>query len=277
MANLRIVYDNAADRSTISTNSTAGTLNAQNMLTDIKSEIWRSSASTSVLITLSWSTAEILSMVAFPFASLTETATIRVRGYLEVGDSVPAYDTGTQLAAPSAFGSVAWGTLPLGVNAYSYGGGNYAAIWFPTMSVKKILVTLTDNANPNGYIEAARCVCGSYWEPQINCEYGVEIGAGDMSKHERSDAGDLRTDRGPRYKILNVDLSLMPNTDRNQMWRILLGNGMSRPIYFSLLPDSSDDPQGEQIYQVYGKLTKGSSIKFQFLNQFNTSLELEEI
>ena len=48
--NVRIIYDNAADRATITASSTAGVLVASNMQDDRKSVVWRST-STSATIT----------------------------------------------------------------------------------------------------------------------------------------------------------------------------------------------------------------------------------
>jgi hypothetical protein len=276
MANLRIVYDNAANRAaTLVASTTAGTLAASNMLTDIKSEVWRST-STSATITLTWNTAEVVSAVALPFCSLTSTATIRVRCYTNTADVTPATDSGTVLAAPSSLGSSTWGTMPLGVNAYSYGGSAYADVWLTPAAVKKVVIDLVDTSNALGYVEAAKIVVGQYWSPSVNTGYGAKVGVDETTRHERSDAGDLRTDRGASYKTLTFDLGLMPATDRNQMWNIIRGNGMYKPVFVSLCPESSDTME-EQIFQIYGKMTRASGLQYQFMNQFATSLQIEEI
>lgn len=275
MSNLRIVYDNVADNATLAASSTAGSLIVDNLKTDIKSEIWRSTG-TSATITLTWSPGEIIGMLAMPFCSLTAAATFRVRAYITAADALPAVDTGVQMACPGTpFGEWEWGMVPLGVNAYSYGGGTYGVIWFPASAYEKIVLDIDDSSNPLGYIEASRIVAGAYWSPVNNTEYGAEITLVDTSKQERSDAGDLKTDRGTLHKVLSFDLSLMPSTDRNALWNILRGNGMYSPIYVSLTPESTDSTE-EQIFQVYGKLSKQSPIRYQFINQFNTSVEIEE-
>lgn len=278
MANLRIVSDNAADRATITASSTAGSLAASNLQTDIKTEVWRSTGDSSETLTLTWASPEFVSMVSVAFTNLTSVGTMRVQGYTEPGDVSPVLDTGVQFGAPSTLDdSFDWGGIALGSNAYTYGGsGTYATLWFATKSVKKIVITLSDPNNPSNYLQAARVVAGVYWSPENNCEYGAEVTYGDMSKQERSDAGDLRTDRGPRYKTLSVDVTMMPKADRNRMWRIFGANGMTYPLFFSLVPGDADTME-EQIYQVYGKLSKLSSMRYQFINQFNTKLDIEEI
>ncbi len=270
MANLRIVYDNAANRSTVTATTTAGTLVPANLLTDLKSDIWRST-STTATVTLTWPTAETINMVSLVFASLTATATIRVRGNATPGGT-QLFDTGTLLACQNNFGA------SLNANQYGFGGGVYATAWFTGAAVREVTILITDTSSANTYVEAARVVAGNYWTPTNNCEVGAEVTEADLSKNERSDAGDLRTDRGPRYKVLTFDLSYMPQTDRNSLWRILLNNGMSKPVFVSLTPDQlAGDTAEEQLFQVYGKMSRMAGIKYMQVNQFNSRLEIEEV
>jgi hypothetical protein len=201
---------------------------------------------------------------------------MRVRGYTNAADVTAAVDTGVALACPVGIGAWDWGTTALGVNSYAYAGASYAVAWFAQTSVKKIVIDLVDTSSPLGYVEAARVVAGAYWTPLNNADYGVQLTMADASKHERSDAGDLRTDRGSMYKQISLDLTLMPAEDRNVIWNISRINGMSRPLFFSLSPEVDDEVE-EQTYSVYGKLSQQSSLRYQFANQHNTSIELEEI
>jgi hypothetical protein len=192
-------------------------------------------------------------------------------------DTVPNTDTGWVIAAaPPPFDVWGWGTEPLGVNAYAYGGAAYGVVWFGVVTAEKVIVDIDDSSNNIGYVEASRIVTGTYWEAINNAEYGVEIGVGDLSKSERTDAGDLRTDRGTLFKTMSLNLSIMPAEDRNNMWRILRGNGLSRPVFLSLVPQATDAFE-EQAFQIYGKLSRQSTLKYQFINQYSASLEIEEI
>lgn len=274
MANLRVVYDNAVDRATIVASATAGSLAASNLKTDYKSEIWRSTGQTATL-TFTWATGELLGMFALAFCNLTSAATFRIRGYAEATDSVPVFDLSSQAASGVSLSDLAWGTEPLGVNAYAYGGGSYGSAWFPQGAYKKLVVDVSDNSLA-GFLEASRAISGPYWSPVYNTEYGCSVGIIDNSKQERTDAGDLRTDRGTVHKTLSFDLNYMPKADRDALFNIIRGNGLFRPIYVSLMPEDSDS-LGEQVFQVYGKMAKQASIKYQFLNQYSASLDVEEI
>lgn len=280
--NLRVVYNNSADRAVLSASSTAGTCVASNLQTDFKSEVWRSVYTANSVqqetITMTWAVGEIIGMVALAFCSLSSTASFRIKAYNLSTDTTPAYDA-TKLCCPAArFDEFYWGTEPLGANAYSYGGGTYAVMWIPPNAYQKIELIITDS-NPLGYIEASRLVCGTYWSPKYTAEQGATIGVIDNSKQERTDAGDLRTDRGTVHKTMNFDLNFLTEQDRNSLYNILVGNGLFRPLYISLIPEEAagQDQIGEQVFQIYGKLARSSSIRYQLINQFSTQLELEEL
>src|SRR5687767_14928297 len=84
MANLRIVTENIATSATLSTSTTAGILVANNMKTNVKSQVWRATT-TSGTITATWASPQQVACVALPFCNLTSTATIRVQGTLSGG------------------------------------------------------------------------------------------------------------------------------------------------------------------------------------------------
>jgi hypothetical protein len=275
MPNLRVVYDNAADRATITASTTAGTLVPANLKTDYKSEVWRSTG-LSATLTVDFPSAELIGMVAFAFCSLSAASTIRVRGYATPSSPTPLIDHTGFACYGTDFDRISWGMEPLGANAYSYGGASYGVLWLPAVHACGRLVIDIADVNPLGYIEASRLVCGTYWSPEYNAETGATIGLVDNSRNERTDAGDLRTDRGTVHKTLSFDLNFMTELDRNALYNILRGNGMFKPVYISLIPESTDNV-GEQVFQIYGKMARTSTIKYQFAHMYSTQLNIEEL
>lgn len=272
---LRILYDNKADTATLTASSEAGALVVENLLTDIKTEVWRATGTTAA-VTAEWDDPIMARVVAFPFCNLTATATIRVRGYTNASDPDPAVDTGTILAAAyDPLGS--WfGTRPLGVNAYSYAGGTYARAYFAATWVRKLVIDIVDGDNTAGYVEAARLVAGDYLETEYGAT-GADLTPADDSTQSRSDSGDLRTKRGAQYRVLSIDLDVMLTADRARVFEILRRNGMTRPVFVSLFPEETSDPLLEQAHQIYGRLSKKSAMGLPFFNAYATSLEIEEI
>lgn len=276
MANLRIVYDNAADRAALTASSQTGELGPANLQLDDKYYVHRS-LGLALTITATWPSPEIAGCVALPFCNLTPTATIRVRGYVEPGDAVPDFDTGVVPACEYArLGMWDWGALPLGVNAFSYGGGTYARCWLPMVSIKKLVIDLADPDNPAGYIEAARLVVGPYWSPEHNASYGAGVTSFDTSTQNRTGAGSQTVERGAMYRKLSLALEHMTSLDRAELWRIVRGNGLTLPVLVSLYPDS-DDGELEQAHQVYGRLASNSAITTPYYQAYATNIEIEEL
>ena len=277
MANLRILHDNAANRvSSLSASTTSGSLAAANLLTDRKAEVHRATA-TSVTYTATWASPELMSMVALAFANYTSTATIRVRAYTLAADASPAVDTGAVLACGySPLGLWPWGTVPLGVNAFSYGGGTYGRAYFTAGAYEKLVIDIVDVDQPAAYVEASRLIVGAYWAPEYNPGYGATARVNDTTANSRSQSGDLRSDVGTVSRSLPVDLERIVPTDRARLWNILRGSAKSGPVFISLFPED-DDPELEQAHQLYGKLASDLAISHPMFGNFSAPLEVEEV
>lgn len=279
MPNMRIVYNNAAKRnSTLTASSTAGTLSVSNLLIDAKSSIWRST-STSATLTITWGSTETVSAVVLPFCSLTATATMRVRGYSDSAGTTLVLDTTARLCAkgsPVSAGSD-WSNVAFGANYYATGGFSTATSWFSPTGVQRLVIDIVDSSNALGYIEAACLMVGNYWSPTYNIEFNdANVSVNETTKNERSDSGDVYSDRGYMYRSMTIPLNHMPSADRDKVWRILRGNGMTSPVFVSVSPESTDSYE-EQMYSLYGKLSKNSNIQYQFVGQFATSLSVDEL
>ena len=278
MNNLRIIYDNAADRATITASSEASaSLGVVNLKSDTKARVWRSTG-TSATLTATWSSSETVAGAFLPFCNLTALATMRLRGFAEVADAAPLFDTGAIPACPGQImGLWEWGGRALGSNAFAYGGGTYGRVWVPVPgAIKELVIDIEDPDNPLGYVEASRLVCGAYWSPEYNASVGASITPVDTSTHFRNAAGDLLTDAGTKHRSQVFDLSTMSASDRAMLWSIVRGNGMPKPMLFSLYPDHEDSAL-EQAHQMYCKLSSAKAIVTPISLRYNSTIELEEV
>lgn len=277
MPNFRIIFDNAADRAALVASSTAGAMAVNSLVSNTKADVWRS-IGTSATITATWPSVEVVGGVVLPFCNLTEAATIRVRGYANAADSAPLFDTGAVEACPAPPLELwGWGVERLGSNAFAYGGGTYGRVWIPTPgAVTKLVVDLVDPGNPAGYLELSRLVCGDYWEPAENPDYGVPITPVDTSKHVRTESGDLVTDTGTRSRKHSLNLSAMSPADRSVLWGIVQRNGMRAPLLFSLYPNHPN-PDLEQTHQIWCKFSNLGPFSTPHFQRYATTLDLEEV
>lgn len=277
MPNLRIIYDNATDRSAITASSTAGSLSASNIKLDKKSKIWRSVGTTATL-TMTWTSSEIVSGIVLPFCNLLSTDRARIRGYTNTVDTVPLFDTGNiAIVGSQPLGLWDWGTIPLGVNAYSYGGGTYGLKWLDNYySIKKLVIDIDATTNPAGYIEVSKIVAGSAWSPIYNTAFGMTSTHVDTSTKNRSEGGDPFLVRGATYKTISFDVSWMQAQDRQRFNEIMRGNGLTKSMFISLFPLDTD-VEKEQTYQVFGKLSQINGVSHTMFTIYAGHIDIEEI
>jgi hypothetical protein len=267
--NLRIIYKNLVDTATIAASTTAGVTSAANLKLDAKSLVWRSTGASATL-TVTLAASSTISGVILPFTNLGSTATVTVT--LSNG-----YTTGAVLCAPYS-GTELWNpaSIPTGTSTYSYGGGTYARVWFPKQT-NITSVTIVINSNVGGYIEVSRLIIGDYWSPTYNTSYGLSAQLQDLSSHQRSESGDLITNRGTIHKTMSFTLDYLDASDRVQLISLLKNNGIYKPIFVSLFPDNSTDYTKEDAHQIYGKLSQLSPITHPVLSFYSSNMDIEEI
>lgn len=271
MPNLRIIHNNAADRATVAASTTAGSLVAANMQSDIKGKVHRSTG-LSVSYTLTWANAETIGGIALPCTNLSSAATIRVQLYSDTAGNTQIADSGTISAGASV--PELWDqTQPINANTFAFGGYSKTAVWFSTQytTARRCVITLTDtSANTAGYIDCSRLVIGKYWEPTYNAENGINLQITDTSQTSRSEAGDLLVDRNTVYESLSFNFTLLPEADRAQLNKIIKYAGASKNILVCLFPG---DANTQQDYMVYGKRSN-SSIVYRLFSFYDHSMEI---
>lgn len=273
MPNLRIVSDNALERTTTFTaSSTAGTLAVANLLNWKKSSIHRATG-TSVTYTATWTTGEPLSCVALPFCNLSPTATIRVRAYASNLTTV-LYDSGTVLACPWPAARPRGFTAAQAASAYAYGGGTYARHWFAPVTAFRIIVDVVDTGNAQGYIEAACMVAGPYWSPKFNAS-AAPLTPLDTSENIFTGGGDTSGEAGFISREIGIDLAYMEEADR------AIVTGMARnssvyPVLLSVFPNDADLAR-ERDYMAYATRSKSSAIGMKYAGAYTTSITFKEV
>ena len=271
MANIRILYNNVADSATPSaTTAISAELGADNLLTEIKTQIFRSSNLTPT-ITYNWSTnVQSINCVILPCTNLTETSTIRIKLY-NTGLSV-IYDSGVIPAIRSD--NLYSGPLSYNVNLFSFGFFSKTAIWLPSTinNVSKMDIILSDPSNTFGYIDCSRVLAGVYWEPLYNIENGIQLNIIDESSISRTNAGNLTTNRGFIYDRISFNYSLLPESDKVILGNIVRAVGSNKNFFTSLFPDSSNGAE-EHDFMIYGKRAN-SSITYKIFGFYNHSMDI---
>jgi hypothetical protein len=201
---------------------------------------------------------------------------MRVRLYSDTAGTALVQDTGTVLCAQGVPMSLYGMSAAQAASAYSYGGGTCARVFFTQVNARRVVIDITDNANLQGYIEAARLVIGDTFSTKFNVEYGMEITYADDTKNQRTDAGNLVSDIGCRYKVVSADISVMSPSERAAWWKLCAYCGVSVPVFFSV-ETGNTDKQTELDYSVYGKFSNVSTVAAKSYMIYSAPLELESI
>lgn len=274
-SSLKIVYNNAADRCTLTVSSEAVSKN--NLLTDSKSDVWRTEAGiTATTLTTTWTTPELVSCVALPFCNLSQTATMRVRLYSDVEGTLLVLDTGTLLCAQGVPMSVHGMTAAQAASAYSYGGGTVARLFFTQVNARKVVIDINDAASLQGYLEASRLVIGDAFTTRYNVEQGIEVTWEDTTENQRTDAGNLVSDVGCKYKTVSASLEVLDPAERAAWWKLVAYVGKNVAVFFSF-ETGNTDKQTELDYSVYGKFTKASTVAARNFRIYSAPMELESV
>ena len=284
MTNLRIIHDNTADRATLTASSQAGTMGPANLQVDRKSAVLRATG-LSQSVTATWPTQEAIACVALIFTNMTSGARMRVRGYERLDGSAPAIDTGWMMPCPEApLESYPFGELPLGWNAYQWGGTNTwargggadAVAWFAPTFVRQLVIEVHCPDLREGYIEISRLVTGNYWSPEYNAEYGASVQLQDTTEVYRTAAGTAKTAVGTTSDKLAINLAHLTPPDRARLMRILRECGPVRPLLFSLFPENPD-PLLEQDHMIYGRVANLDAVSTPYYETYAAPLQIEGI
>lgn len=274
MSNMRIVYRNIADTATtLTASNTSGGLAASNLLTDLKTQVHRST-NTSVTYNLTWSSAQKVGCVAIPCTNVTSTATVSVRLYSDEQATQLVYNSGTVTAVPGYNLDPKQWPQGLNANTFAYGGSTKITVWITSQpsNIRAVVVDITDSGNPLGYIDSARLVVGEYWSPRFNIQNGADFQFVDNSEITRRDSGDLVTNRKFVHDTFSFNFSLLPETDKSQLLQIIRSIGTYKNIFVSLLPEDAS-AKTAQDSSIYGKRSN-SSIQYQLYSFYAHSMDI---
>ena len=89
---------------------------------------------------------------------------------------------------------------------------------------------------------------------------------------QRTDAGDLPSDRAPMHQELTLTMPALSEAERSQMMQIMRANGIWKPVFISLLPRAGTAI--EQDHMIYGK-RKNTPMDLPYFATFAHSMEIE--
>lgn len=211
------------------------TMPVENLLTQPRREVARTTGLATQVITLTWPTNQICSVVALCRNNLRTAGSIQAEGFSDTALTTPIFDS-TALAAFST-ANLAQADVDDYLENDFRGFKNW--VYYPTRvtAMKGLRITLIDAVNPDGYMEASRLFVGDYFEFAYTPPTGGE-GAqqGTLTKQGRSDGGDLWSDRGADFQIQRIDANFIEASELPSVLAVARRLGMHRDFWFDLLP-----------------------------------------
>lgn len=279
-ANVRFIFNNAADRATITATTTAGSMVPANMQTDERAAVWRSTADSAQTLLLSWTAAEIIDSVCMAWTNLTALATVRIKGYTLAADypASPEFDETFSPDSALALGEFVWGVDPL-VESGAQRARLSAQVqcWLAASHlVRKLEIIITDASNALDYIEVSRLVVGEKISPSYTAEaQGFSVGWVERTRPVRAESGDLRVDPMGRFRRSKLPLEFLDAASRNAILG-MIASGLGRGVWVSALPEDAE-ASNQQLCAFWGALVQDSEFALPLPDFWATPLVFEEM
>lgn len=276
MSKLAFIINDSTYRATIVASSTSGSLVANNVKTDERSEVWRS-VGTSATLTMTWPTAENIGAMAFGWTNMTATGTVQIEVYALDTDPTPML-TNTFFADNALpLGEFNFGNDPLlAGSAQAAGMATQVQAWLTQQCVaRKVVVTFTDTNNPDGYVQVAKICTGVRYSLSTNPSYGVNLEFIDRSIYERTESGVLRSDARGLYRKVTMDYRGLNKADLVSIMNVLY-NARTFTTFLSVFPGEGDIKA--EAYAMFGKIVGGFGHAYSSYNRWDfRTLTFEEV
>lgn len=244
------------DANTLTVTSEAGTYVKENLQNVQPGRIWRSTDLTDQVITCDLQKQRECTGFALYAHNLSINSAITFEVFADPGLVDLVYTT----TFPGVTPEYGWGTQPLGL--YGLGGYSdegiiqtFSTHWTAGVVVgQSIRVTISDSANPDGYIEAGRLKIGAAVDVPV--APGYSMGFSEQTSLTRTRGGALRSDNRPAYRWANIDTTLMDITEETRLMDLFEEVGRRSDVLWAAFPGESTTR--ERRNTILGRITSGA-------------------
>lgn len=276
MPNIRIITPNDAELATITADpAVVATLPVTNLIDVAREAVMRTTGLADQDVKFTWSSSKKASGCALERHNLTSVATWRLRLYSDAAWTTLVYDSGAVLACPpKALGDLEWGIEPLGANLFTGWDHAFSNMWFAVTVYRSGKITLSDAANPDGFMQASRIALGRYLEPRWNFNWGMRLGWIDDSQQSRTEGGTLHTDGVDPHRRMAFKLDWLSASDRPKFQELSRRDGKRKFVYVSAYPESGGAL--ERDHAMVAKLVSVPELEQRHVDDFSGEYVVEE-
>lgn len=282
MANLRIVPRNFHDEATLATELAPVTgYPIANTQDTQRSRVWRSTAGTNQYIAGTYADG-LLRTASFAgfFRHRCHGGNVRLQLYSDAAYTTQVYDSGTvAIINVTPTDGLDWGITP-------YVGGTAIDpfitdapfwLWFSGTPHRSFKWSFSSNVSTYGYAywQVCRFFLGNYFSLTYNPQYGITLGVVDQTDRNRSRGASLRTNVGPSWRTMTMDLARIPESERAAWLDIMKYLGTGRDFVSSLFPGEAT--RRERDHTINCKFTSLDPLERWHLQYLKKRLQFEEV
>lgn len=245
MSNIAIVYDDVSQAGTYSGGAWDSGLSLSKLKTYDPKEIARSDdeqeASTQFLLDLG--SAQEIGIVVIVNHNLTDDASVRFRIGPNTDGSSALIDTTLDVGD---FGSF----IPAAGKVLFY-------IAADAVTARYVLCEISDEYNPDGYVQLGRHIVGALFQPAANVTFGAQIALIDQSRNSRAVDGTLYSDIAPKRRSISGAFDTLTDAEGiGQVYDMQNEVGLTLPVFAVLDPAlTGSQLQRASIYGVFSELS----------------------
>lgn len=285
-AALRIVPRNFHDEATLSSELTSATdMTVQNTQNCIRSKVWRSTAGTSQYVRGTFDdgsspTSALSRTVSFFgfFRHRCHGGTVRLQLYSDAAWSSQVYDS----TAVNVINVVPSDGADWGVNPYGTGSIDPflldAPYWlyFTPVACLSYKISFAGNVGTYGapYWQVCRFFLGNYFQASYPPTFGMSLGLVDQTEVNRSRGGSRRTNVGASWRVMQMDLNHVPESDRAAWLDIARQCGTGRDFVLSLFPGEGTRRERDNI--INAEFSSLNAIGRE-MSRLTTRLQVDEV
>lgn len=277
VANVRLIYDNAADRAVLAASpAMVSTLPVANLQDPSRSKPSRSTGTAPQVVTGDWGGYELVSGMAITRHNLTAAAEYRLELFGGIGQSgALLFDSGEQVAiAAYGWGEFGWGAAGWGGSVFDAWPERFSNLYFTAVLARSFRLTIADADNPDGYLQLGRLFIGPHFEPVENMSYGVDCRWIEDSRQTRTDGSTLRTDPQGAYRKWSFALDALTAGDRAELSEIMRKQGRRKDMFINCYPGGGGVLERDHAGAV--KLVNSPGLPHDRYAEWRTALEFEE-
>lgn len=282
-SNLALIYENYADRGTLSGGSwQTGSLKLSNLLTPYLAQVARSmsTAEADTQFSIDFGQPYIIGGIALGPCNVRPDALCRYRAYDDNGlvydsELLPFPGSTVESANLEWEDSGFWEGTSREFDDLSKG---IYLIHLPPrpLACERITVEIMDAGNPAGFLDIGRLICGKAWSPKYNYGYeGNSLDFEDLTNREEGSSGARFYNPRPMRRSFSFSFEYLPEAQTFQdIYRIVSRSGTHRQVV--VIPNPSD-PDSFAREAFIGTLGTLPSLRRPTFQGIATAFKIEEV